>query len=71
MEEGDIPKLELLVLQGKSHLLEGRVDKSEATQTFLGKVPELKQDIKVTYKFSCLIKPYVSFTENTCTFHIW
>ena len=48
-DEGDISKLELLVLQGKSHLLEGKVHQSEATQTFFEKIPQIKEEIKVSY----------------------
>ena len=60
-DEGDISKLELLVLQGKSHLLEGellvlqgkshllegKIDQSEATKSFVEKVPHMKEEIKV------------------------
>ena len=46
-DEGDISKLEILVLQGKSHLLEGKIDQSEATQRFLEKVPQMKEEITV------------------------
>ena len=48
-DEGDISKLELLVLQGKSHLLEGKIDHSEATKSFVEKVPHMKEEIKVVH----------------------
>ena len=46
-DEGDISKLELLVLQGKSHLLEGNMAPSDATKSFVEKVPHIKEEIKV------------------------
>ena len=46
-EEGDISKLELLVLQGKSHLLEEMMNQSKETQSFVDKVPQIKEEIRV------------------------